>query len=401
MLSKDHFSNLLNEPAGAVAAEILKFIAPRILYAWEHPDVPVQQVMADVDVIFHHPALRDEHRVECHRNMYKAVADWVKSRPDQGRGLDTVLSSTSVKAGKNHKAGVSDHKLVDHHTMSQQQMHSAASGNHAGGSGGLLGGISSMLGGGSGGQQHGGQQHSSSPLGMVGDFVGKVSGQGGGHSSGGHGGFGGFGGGGHSGGGHGGGQQGGGLGDMLHMAEKLPGVGGYASKLNKFTGGGGHSGGGLSSFLGGGKRGLDDETGSRGFNEEPEYGQPGQQSHLSGGYAGPGAENAYQQEQQHSRSPSPMPLAPPPGYERYTGSGLEYDGQQAAPGAYGGGYGEGSSYGGESGGYGGGGVQGSYYQGSGYEQQGQQYAQQGSYGQDQGSYGQQHGGYGSQGGYYR
>ena len=37
MLSKDHFSNILNEPAGAVAAEILKFIAPRILYAWEHP----------------------------------------------------------------------------------------------------------------------------------------------------------------------------------------------------------------------------------------------------------------------------------------------------------------------------------------------------------------------------
>lgn len=30
MLSKDHFSNILNEPAGAVAAEILKFIAPRI-----------------------------------------------------------------------------------------------------------------------------------------------------------------------------------------------------------------------------------------------------------------------------------------------------------------------------------------------------------------------------------
>jgi hypothetical protein len=37
MLSKDHFSNILNDPAGDVAAEILKFIAPRILYAWEHP----------------------------------------------------------------------------------------------------------------------------------------------------------------------------------------------------------------------------------------------------------------------------------------------------------------------------------------------------------------------------
>ena len=52
MLSKDHFSNLPNEPAGDVAAEIIKFIAPRVLYAWEHPDVPVQQVLADVNVIF-------------------------------------------------------------------------------------------------------------------------------------------------------------------------------------------------------------------------------------------------------------------------------------------------------------------------------------------------------------
>ena len=49
MLSKDHFSNVLNEPAGNVAAEILKFIAPRVLYAWEHADVPVQQVMRDVE----------------------------------------------------------------------------------------------------------------------------------------------------------------------------------------------------------------------------------------------------------------------------------------------------------------------------------------------------------------
>ncbi|ETN45187.1 uncharacterized protein HMPREF1541_10064 [Cyphellophora europaea CBS 101466] len=398
MLSKDHFSNILNSPAGAVAAEILKFIAPRVLYAWEHPDVPVQQVLADVDVIFHHPALRNE-RIECHRNMFKVVQDWVHSRSDRGRGLDQLLSSQSVKDGKNHKAGVNDHNMVDHHTMNQQQMHNAASGANAGG-------IMSMLGGGGGGSsQHqqggGGHQSSSSPFGMVGDLVGKYTGQSsGGHQS--------------SSGGYGGGSSssshgnqshhqggGGGLGDMLHMAEKLPGVGGYAHKLNKFGlgGGSGSGGGGLASFLGGGgRRGLDDEPGSsRGGIDDREVGVGGQQTHLSGGYAGAGA-GTYEgagagagagagSVEQRSRSPSPMPLPPPPGYESYTGRGLEYDGQTAAPAAYGGGGGGEAAYG----------QQGGYGQG-GYEQQ-TGYGQQGGYGQgQQGGYGQQTG-YGQQGGY--
>ncbi|KAF4549134.1 Hypothetical protein D9617_23g005490 [Elsinoe fawcettii] len=103
MLSKDHFSNVLNEPAGKVAAAILQYAAPRILYAWEHPEVPEQQVLDDVVKVFHHPALRDEQN-EAHRSMFRVVEQWVQSRPDRGRDLDNVLSKESVRAGKNHKA---------------------------------------------------------------------------------------------------------------------------------------------------------------------------------------------------------------------------------------------------------------------------------------------------------
>ncbi|KAF2227163.1 heterokaryon incompatibility protein Het-C-domain-containing protein [Elsinoe ampelina] len=103
MLSKDHFSNILNEPAGRVAAAILQYAAPRILYAWEHPEVPEQQVLDDVVRVFHHPALRDENN-EAHRNMFRVVEKWVQSRPDRGRDLDQVLSKESVRAGRNHKA---------------------------------------------------------------------------------------------------------------------------------------------------------------------------------------------------------------------------------------------------------------------------------------------------------
>jgi hypothetical protein len=336
--------------------------------------------MRDVEVIFHHPALRDE-RVEIHRNMYRAVEKWAHERPDRGRSLDQILSSASVKAGKNHKAGVSDHAMVDHHKMSSQQMNAAASGSHA--SGGLLDSVTGLLGGsGSGGGHNnsssyfggaGSGQHSgSSPLGMVGNLYNTISG------SGGH------------------GQQqhhkpsggGGGLNDMLHMAEKLPipGMHNMTSTLNKFGlggGGGGHSSGGLGSFLGGGRRGLDDEPGVRGLPED----DPARSEVLSGGYGGIGQES---QLPARERSPSPGPLAPPSGYERYTASGLDYDGgsSQSAPPYTGGNEGYYAS------GY------GQQNQSQGYEQSSSGYGQQQQYGgyqqqQQGGQYG------GASGDYYR
>ncbi|EAW14442.1 Het-C domain-containing protein [Aspergillus clavatus NRRL 1] len=101
MLSKDHFSNVLNEPAGRVASAILKYVAPRVLYAWEHTEVPDQQVLEDCLRIFHHPALRDM-RNEAHRTMFEAVEAWAHSRPRRGADLNDILSSEGVKTGKNN-----------------------------------------------------------------------------------------------------------------------------------------------------------------------------------------------------------------------------------------------------------------------------------------------------------
>lgn len=107
MLSKDHFSNILNPPAGAVAAEILKYVAPRVLYAWQNPSVPVDQVLNDCMKVFHHPAVRDM-SIEVHRTMFEAVRTWIQSLPDRGDSLNQVLGSESVRNGKNHKAGVDE-----------------------------------------------------------------------------------------------------------------------------------------------------------------------------------------------------------------------------------------------------------------------------------------------------
>lgn len=98
MLSKDHFTNILNSVAGRVAATIVQYVTPRVIYAWENPGVPVDQVVNDVLRAFHHPALRDESvQIQC--DMFAAVRGWAQ----EGRHpIDSLLSSESVKNGKNH-----------------------------------------------------------------------------------------------------------------------------------------------------------------------------------------------------------------------------------------------------------------------------------------------------------
>lgn len=104
LLSKDHFANMLNEPAGQIATVILQYTAPRVIYAWQHPDIHVDQVVDDVLRAFHHPVLRDRH-CEIHNKMFEIVERWARNRPDGGSGLDHLLSSESVRTGKNLTGG--------------------------------------------------------------------------------------------------------------------------------------------------------------------------------------------------------------------------------------------------------------------------------------------------------
>ncbi|EEA24429.1 hypothetical protein TMatcc_007529 [Talaromyces marneffei ATCC 18224] len=151
MLSKDHFANMLNQPAGQVAAAILKYVVPRVVHAWEHIDTPVDQVTHDCLRVFHHPAARDMHN-EAHSTMFKAVESWVHSRSDRGHNLNDLLSAQSVRAGKNLTKEAA--------TTGGGHGHSHGGGGFPAVSGGLFG-----AGAASSHQQHGQnqqQQHSSS-----------------------------------------------------------------------------------------------------------------------------------------------------------------------------------------------------------------------------------------------
>ncbi|KAM0553835.1 hypothetical protein ACHAPJ_007181 [Fusarium lateritium] len=99
MLSKDHFTNILNSCAGRIAATILQYTVPRVLYAWENPGVPVDEVVNDVLRAFHHPAARNDH-IEIQRDMFKTVKKWAEEHPRRHE-LAHLLSSDSVKNHKN------------------------------------------------------------------------------------------------------------------------------------------------------------------------------------------------------------------------------------------------------------------------------------------------------------
>lgn len=101
ILSHDHFSNLLNEPAGKVACAIVRYVAPRIVYGWDHPEVPEHEILNDICQVLHHPALRNE-QCEVHREMFKVVSDWSHQAQREGKDLNHLLSAESVRSAANH-----------------------------------------------------------------------------------------------------------------------------------------------------------------------------------------------------------------------------------------------------------------------------------------------------------
>ncbi|RAH74012.1 Het-C domain-containing protein [Aspergillus aculeatinus CBS 121060] len=144
MLSKDHFANILNEPAGQVASAILKYVAPRVLHAWENINISEEQVLDDCLKVFHHPALRDN-RNEAHRTMFEAVETWVQSRSDRGSRLNDILSAEGVKSGKNTGGVPHTHGGSGNQSGHSQQHRPPSSQQQQQQSGGLpFGGLSNL-----------------------------------------------------------------------------------------------------------------------------------------------------------------------------------------------------------------------------------------------------------------
>ncbi|KMW66474.1 NIMA-interacting protein TinC, variant 2 [Blastomyces dermatitidis ATCC 18188] len=113
MLSKDHFSNVLNEPAGKAASEIVRWVVPQIMECWDDESVDVDRVMNRIiSGVLHHPALREygeDGAQEMRGIMFGVVEGWWNEQGRRGQdSLRQQLRREGVQNGENHKPGVHD-----------------------------------------------------------------------------------------------------------------------------------------------------------------------------------------------------------------------------------------------------------------------------------------------------
>ncbi|KAI9873837.1 MAG: hypothetical protein M1823_007825, partial [Watsoniomyces obsoletus] len=114
MLSKDHFSNILNEPAGKVASATVKWVVPQIVAAWDDDRVDVNRTCDRIiHGVLHHPALRDQGQDgagDGRKVMFQVVEKWWRNKDDREKSdFREKLSRRGVEQGRNHKEGVHDH----------------------------------------------------------------------------------------------------------------------------------------------------------------------------------------------------------------------------------------------------------------------------------------------------
>ncbi|CAI7639014.1 unnamed protein product [Penicillium glandicola] len=113
MLSKDHFSNILNEPAGRIASAVVKWTVPQLMSCWDDESVDIDRTLNRIiSGVFHHPALREsgsDGAADMHQIMFTTVEKWWNAKDDSERDvLREQLSRDGVLEGRNHKDGVQD-----------------------------------------------------------------------------------------------------------------------------------------------------------------------------------------------------------------------------------------------------------------------------------------------------
>jgi len=102
MLSKDHFTAYLNEPAGKIAIVIVKHTVELVTEAWSKSDIDPRNICDDILSAFHHPALRGRDKVQ--NEMFEIVRSWIEKHDVSAR--DTILeglTAEGVKGGRNQK----------------------------------------------------------------------------------------------------------------------------------------------------------------------------------------------------------------------------------------------------------------------------------------------------------
>ncbi|KAJ2892989.1 heterokaryon incompatibility protein het-c [Zalerion maritima] len=113
MLSKDHFSNILNECAGKTASNMVHWVVPQLMEAWDDDGKdPSEVVDTIINGVFHHPAKRGEGSRASRKGrkiVFESVKDWWNNLDSSLQSqYREKLSRDGVENGDNHKEGIHD-----------------------------------------------------------------------------------------------------------------------------------------------------------------------------------------------------------------------------------------------------------------------------------------------------
>ncbi|KAG8163526.1 hypothetical protein KVR01_006823 [Diaporthe batatas] len=113
MLSKDHFSNILNEIAGRTASKVVAWTVPQLMEAIDDDGADIDRVCSRIiSGVLHHPAQRDmgeDGAREGREMMFRSVEEWWNDMSEDAKDeYRQKLSRRGVQNGENHKEGVHD-----------------------------------------------------------------------------------------------------------------------------------------------------------------------------------------------------------------------------------------------------------------------------------------------------
>lgn len=102
ILSKDHYSNVLNPVAGRVSLALINYATQKVVRAWEDPSLEPNAVVKSILEGFHNPYYIDP-QSDVQKAMYSAVTSWWQTRTEEKKQfLNRVLTKDGVRDNLNN-----------------------------------------------------------------------------------------------------------------------------------------------------------------------------------------------------------------------------------------------------------------------------------------------------------
>ncbi|KAG6041450.1 hypothetical protein E4U41_004184 [Claviceps citrina] len=109
-LSKDHFSNVLNPPAGLVATVTTNWTTQQVVKCWDDPNLSADDTIRKILAILHHPAFPKK-KTPIQKYMFEVVQRWWRGMSDEERAVlrsQLTKESIKVRGHENHKLTMQD-----------------------------------------------------------------------------------------------------------------------------------------------------------------------------------------------------------------------------------------------------------------------------------------------------